>query len=100
MEFALWTRSGGATDCARVRFETVGVGGQQYLARGGFTSQKPIKRAYKRRPEAVQQGLAQEYPAIERHAKQERGEIQRGHQTALVVTDVRGRSCAPAGRRR
>lgn len=68
-----------------------------YLARWGFTPQKPIKKAYEQRPEAVQAWLEDEYPAIEARAKREGAEIHWGDETALVNTDVRGRSYAPAG---
>lgn len=63
-----------------------------------FTPQKPIKRAYEQRPEAVQQWIEQVYPAIERRAKAEGGEIHWGNETALVNTDVRGRSYPPCGK--
>mgnify|MGYP000184460629 CR=1 FL=1 len=69
----------------------------EYLKRWGFTPQKPIKRAYEQRPEAVKRWLDQEYPAIEKRAKAEVGEIHWGDETALVNTDVRGRSYAPKG---
>jgi len=99
MEFALWTRAAvmqlieqqcGIKLCVRA------VG--NYLARWGFTPQKPIKRAYEQRPEAVRQWLEQEYPAIEKRAHAEGGEIHWGDETALVNTDVRGRSYAPRGK--
>ncbi len=76
----------------RLQVRTIG----KYLARWGFTPQKPIKKAYEQRPEAVQQWLQQEYPAIERRAKTEGAEIHWGDETALVNTDVRGRSYASA----
>ena len=69
----------------------------KYLARWGFTPQKPIKKAYEQRPEAVKAWLDEHYPAIEAKAKAEGGEIHWGDETALVNTDVRGRSYAPAG---
>jgi transposase len=69
----------------------------KYLARWGFTPQKPIKKAYEQRPEAVHQWLDEQYPAIAERAKVEGGEIHWGDETALVNTDVRGRSYAPAG---
>lgn len=53
-----------------------------YLKRGGFTPQKPIKRAYEQRPEAVQQWIEEEYPAIEQCAKAEGGEIHWGRNRA------------------
>lgn len=98
MDFALWTRAAvtelierecGLKLCVRA------VG--NYLKRWGFTPQKPIKRAYEQRPEAVKQWLDAQYPAIEKRAKAEGGEIHWGDETALVNTDVRGRSYAPKG---
>jgi len=70
----------------------------KYLACWGFTPQKPIKRAYEQKPEAVQAWLEGEYPGIEQRARQEGAEIHWGDETALVNTDVRGRSFAPAGK--
>ena len=61
----------------------------KYLTRWGFTPQKP---------EAVQAWLEWEYPGIEQRARSERAEIHWGDETALVNTDVRGRSYAPAGK--
>jgi transposase len=98
MEFALWTRCAVLQlieqECG-IRLSIRGVG--NYLKRWGFTPQKPIKKAYEQRPEAVQKWLDEEYPAIEKRAKAEGGEIHWGDETALVNTDVRGRSYAPAG---
>ncbi len=68
-----------------------------YLKRWGITPQKPIKKGYEQRPEAVQKWLDEEYTAIEKRAKAEDGEIHWGDETALVNTDVRGRGYAPAG---
>ena len=42
--------------------------------------------------------LEGEYPAIEQRARREGAEIHWGDETALVNTDVRGRSYAPAGK--
>ncbi|ABM37051.1 IS630 family transposase [Polaromonas naphthalenivorans] len=70
----------------------------KYLARWGFTPQKPIKKAYEQRPEAVQAWLDEQYLAIEVQAREQRAEIYWGDETALVNTDVRGRSYAPAGK--
>jgi transposase len=50
-----------------------------------------------KRPEAVKAWLDEHYPAIETKAKAEGGDIHWGDETALVNTDVRGRSYAPAG---
>lgn len=99
MDFALWSRAAVMQLIERehgIKLHVRSVG--KYLARWGFTPQKPIKKAYEQRPEAVQKWLDEEYPAIEQRAKAEGGEIHWGDETALVNTDVRGRSYAPAGR--
>lgn len=99
MEFALWNRAAVMQLIEReygIKLSVRGVG--NYLARWGFTPQKPIKKAYEQRPEAVQAWLDEHYPEIERRAKAEEGEIHWGDETALVNTDVRGRSYAPAGK--
>jgi transposase len=98
MTFALWSRSAVLLLIEQEYGITLSIRGVgNYLKRWGFTPQKPIKKAYEQRPEAVQQWLTEEYPAIEKRAKAEGGEIHWGDETALVNTDVRGRSYAPAG---
>ena len=66
MEFALWTRAAGKQlierECA-IALKVRAVG--NYLKRWGFTPQKPIKRAYERRPEAVKAWLADKMEKIE-----------------------------------
>jgi transposase len=99
MDFCLWSRSAVMLlieqECGiKLQVRTVG----KYLARWGFTPQKPIKKAYEQRPEAVQAWLDEEYPAIEARARKEGAEIHWGDETALVNTDVRGRGYAPAGK--
>ena len=99
MEFALWNRAAVMQLIERecgIRLSVRGVG--NYLKRWGFTPQKPIKKAYEQRPEAVRAWLATEYPAIEARAKIEGAEIHWGDETAVVNTDVRGRNYAPAGK--
>lgn len=99
MEFALWSRAAVMQIIERqfgVRLAVRTVG--DYLKRWGFTPQKPIKKAYEQRPEAVQAWLDEQYPAIEKRAKAEGAEIHWGDETALVNTDVRGRGYAPAGK--
>ena len=99
MEFALWNRAAVMQlierECA-ITLSVRGVG--NYLKRWGFTPQKPIKKAYEQRPEAVQEWLDQQYPEIEKRAKSEGAEIHWGDETAVVNTDVRGRCYAPAGK--
>jgi transposase len=96
MDFALWTRP---AVLALVKQEfgielpvrTMG----EYLRRWGYTPQKPIKRAYEQRPEAVRQWLDDEYPKIAAQAKLEGAEIHWGDETAVINTDVRGRGYQP-----
>lgn len=98
MDFALWSRAAVMHLIEReygITLHVRSVG--KYLSRWGFTPQKPIKRAYAQQPEAVQQWLTQTYPEIAARAKTEAGEIHWGDETALVNTDVRGRSYAPKG---
>ena len=98
MQFSLWSRAAVGQLIEQefgIRLQVRSIG--KYLARWGFTPQKPIRRAYEQRPEAVQQWLQQEYPAIAERARREGAEIHWGDETALVNTDVRGRSYAPAG---
>ena len=99
MEFALWSRAAVMQLIERecgISLSVRGVG--NYLKRWGFTPQKPIKKAYEQRPEAVQEWLDKDYPAIEQRAKAEGAEIHWGDETAIVNTDVRGRSYAPIGK--
>ena len=98
MEFALWSRAAVRELIERdfkVSLHLRSVG--KYLQRWGFTPQKPIKRAYEQSPEAVRTWLDETYPAIAERAKEEHAEIHWGDETALVNTDVRGRSYAPRG---
>ncbi len=99
LPFALWSRTAlGALIARRCGVElavrTVG----KYLARWGFTAQKPIRRAYEQDPAAVRRWLRREYPAIVARARQARGVIFWGDETGLRSDDVRGRGYAPRGR--
>ncbi len=99
LPFALWSRAAvGALVARRCGVElavrTVG----KYLARWGFTAQKPIRRAYEQDPAAVRRWLRREYPAIVARARRARGVIFWGDETGLRSDDVRGRGYAPRGR--
>jgi transposase len=99
MEFFLWSRAAVGQLIEQeygITLHVRSVG--KYLARWGFTPQKPIKRAYEQSPAAVQAWLEGEYPGIAERARHEGAEIHWGDETALVNTDVRGRSFAPAGK--
>jgi transposase len=100
MEVALWIRGAVMQFVERefgARLSMRAIG--EYLSRWGFRPQWPLTRAYEQRPEADKQWPDQEHPAIERHAKAEGAEIRWGEETALVNTDVRGRSAPRAARR-
>ena len=61
----------------------------KYLARWGFTPQKPIRRAYEQSPVAVQGWLDPPYPQIAARAKVEGAEIHWGDETARVAGQYR-----------
>ena len=98
MPYALWTRAAVA-DLIERRFglrlavRTMG----QYLARWGFTPQKPMKKAYEQSPAAVKKWLDEDYPDIATRAKAEGAEVHWGDESGLRSDDVRGRGYAPKG---
>src|SRR5215203_2116616 len=99
LPFALWSRAAVAMLIARrcgveLAVRTAG----KYLARWGFTAQKPIRRAYEQDPAAVRRWLRRDYPEIVKRAKQARGIVVWGDETGLRADDFRGRSYAPRGR--
>lgn len=68
-----------------------------YLKRWGFTPQRPLKRAFEQKPEAVQKWLDTEYPAIAARAKAEGAEICWGDETAVSSIEHYPRGYAPKG---
>jgi transposase len=76
LPFALWSRA--AVRMLIERHCGVRLAGRTiatYLARWGFTAQKPLRRAYEQSPKAVRCWLRQDYPAIVAQAKRQRGTI-------------------------
>jgi transposase len=99
LPFALWSRAAVRELVLRrcgVRLAVRTMG--KYLARWGFTAQKPARRAYEQDPAAVRRWLRRDYPAIAARARRARGAIFWGDETGLRSDDVRGRSYAPRGR--
>ena len=99
LPFALWSRAAVREliwqRCGvRLAVRTMGT----YLARWGFTAQKPLRRAYEQDPAAVRRWLRRDYPAIAARARAEGGAIFWGDETGLRSDDVRGRGYAPPGR--
>ena len=95
---ALWTRRA-VRDFIHQQFgirlpiRTVG----EYLRRWGYTPQKPVRKAYKQDPKAVAEWLVKTYPAIERRAAKEGGEIHWGDETGVRSTCQHGRGYARPG---
>lgn len=98
MPYALWSRAAVGELIEqlfgiRLPVRTMGL----YLARWGFTPQKPMRKAYEQSPAAVKKWLEEDYPAIAARAKSESAEIHWCDETGLRSDDVRGRSYAPKG---
>jgi transposase len=98
LPWALWTRAavGQLIEqyCAvALSVRAVGL----YLARWGFTPQKPLTQAREQSPAAVKQWLRKDYPQIAARAHAEGAEIHWGDETGLRIDDVRGRGYAPRG---
>src|SRR5215211_2253336 len=99
LPFALWSRAAVQELVLRrcgVRLAVRSTG--TYLARWGFTAQKPVRRAYEQDPAAVRRWLRRDYPAIVARARRARGVVFWGDETGLRSDDVRGRGYAPRGR--
>jgi transposase len=99
LPFALWTRAA----IVQLVQQTFGIALPvrtmgHYLKRWGFTAQKPLKRAYEQRPEAIEAWLKTEYPRIKRRALAQDAEIHWGDDTSLSTSDARGRGFAPRGK--
>lgn len=99
LPFALWTREA-VGDLIRERFGidlsvwTVG----RHLKRWGFTPQKPLRRAYERDPVAVKRWMEQEYPAIAKRAKAEKGRVYWGDEMGMRSDHQVGRSYGRKGK--
>ena len=92
LPFCLWTREAVAQLIERqfgIRLSMWTVG--RYLARWGFTPQKPVRRAFERNPEKVRQWLEEKYPAIVKQAKRERAVIHWGDEMGLRSDHAAGR---------
>ena len=99
LPYYLWTREA-VGQLIEQRFKvklsvwTVG----RYLARWGFTPQKPVRRAYEKQPEEVEQWLEKEYPMIQKQAKEEKAQIYWGDEMGLRSDHAVGRSYSPRGK--
>ena len=98
LPFYLWTREAVAQLIDRrfgLRLSVWTVG--RYLARWGFTSQKPVRRAFEQNPKAVRRWLNETYPAIRAHARRERAEIYWEDETGCRSDHTAGRSYGRRG---
>ena len=97
-EFALWTRSMVRELIRRefgVKLSEVSVG--RLLRDLGLTPQRPVRRAYQRDAEAVERWTTEEYPAIQKLAKQEKATIYFGDEAAVRSDYHSGTTWAPKG---
>lgn len=98
LPFMLWTREA-VQDLIQRRFGiqlsvwTVG----RYLARWGFTPQKPLRQAYEQNPAAVRRWLKREYPAIRALARREKATIFWGDETGMRSDHQAGTSYGRRG---
>jgi transposase len=99
MPFYLWTREAVAM-LIREKFNisvskwTVG----RYLAKWGFSSQKPARRAIEQNPAAIKKWLEIEYPSIHKLAKMEMATIHWGDEMGLRSDHSVGRTYGLIGR--
>lgn len=99
LDFALWTRKAVKELISRqfnieIAIRTVGT----YLKNWGFTPQKPKKKAYEQDDKKVKKWLEEEYPAIQKLAKEQDAEIHWGDETGVRNQCQHGRSYAPKGK--
>ena len=99
LPFVLWTADAVRRLIARrcgVKLAVRSV--RRYLARWGFTPQKPVRRAYERDPVAVRRWLERDYPAIRARAKRQKACVYWGDAMGARSDHQAGRSYAPRGR--
>jgi transposase len=95
----LWTREAVALLIKRrfgikVSVWTVG----RYLAKWGFSSQKPIRRAFEQDAQQVRRWLEEQYPQLKRAAKLDRAEIYWCDEMGLRSDHAAGRSYGRKGK--
>jgi len=98
LPFYLWTREAVAQLIERrfgIRLSIWTVG--RYLARWGFTPQKPVRRAFEKNPQAVRRWLEEDYPDIQKQAKREKASIYWGDEMGLRSDHAVGRSYGRRG---
>lgn len=71
---------------------------RKMMNRLGFTSQKPIKLAYQRNPEKINEWLTVTYPEIKSRAMKESARIYWGDEMGIQSTDNRGKTYGLKGK--
>ena len=77
-----------------IKLSTLGY----YLARWGFSVQRPVKRAYKQDEKKIDAWLNSEFPGITKRAEEEDAEIFFGDETNIQNTANYARGYAPKGK--
>lgn len=98
LPFALWSRPAIQSliwELWSIRIATRTL--STYLARWGFTPQKPAKQAYEQCNKAVQEWLDNTYPFIKTRARLHHAEIFWGDETGVRNQCQHGRGFAPKG---
>lgn len=99
MPFYLWTRESVGLliqDKFKIKLSKWTVG--RYLAKWGFTPQKPARRAIEQNPKAIERWFALEYPIIQKIAKKERATIFWGDEMGLRSDHNVGRTYGLKGK--
>jgi transposase len=98
LPFYLWTRAAVAELIERkfgIRLSLSSVG--RYLARWGFTPQRPVRRAFERDPQAIARWLKEQYPALRACAKREAAQIYWGDEMGMRSDHSAGTSYGRRG---
>ena len=70
----------------------------RYLKGWGYTSQKPIRKAFEQKPAKVKRWLEVDFPDIKKRAKKEKVVIYFGDETGMRSDHQAGKSYAPKGK--
>lgn len=97
-DFGLWTRNL-VRELVQQKFgvtlSLASIGAM--LARLNLTPQKPLQRAYQRDPEAIDRWRHDTYPAIARHAREQKADIFFWDESGFRADSVHGKTWAPRG---
>lgn len=96
---ALWTRpiiKEIIEEYLGIQLSNTSVG--KLLRRMGLSPQRPLSRAYEQNPEAVEQWIAQDFPAIRKRAHEENAQIFFGDESGIRSDYHSGTTWAPVGK--